>query len=569
MKKFLIVFLMLLIVMPTNTLANDLEGLHYSNGWFDNNPGKFQAPLEIVDNNIKTYKTRNFEIVFDDVVDAKFIAFYSACYVSSSSHKIIFYDENNNVVKSYDCKDNKTPIENNLNKESYVLLNLDKEIKKIEFKTSGSSAEVKEFEVFDQIAIESVKNLKAEEITFDSAIISYELPFRAIAAKVYLNNVFVGKVDKPFASYTLENLKSDTDYVVSVTAVYDKMESQFENLNIRTKSLPELKSSDVTISNITKTSATASIKLSDFTKVQTVYLYDGQKKMKTSAALPKATTVFQLNFLEPETEYTYFYSVTYKNGESSDYIAFNFKTDLADREIINLKATAKYDEVALEWTMPKHSVEKVVIYRKKSGELKSFMKSLFADASGFTSLFETNGTSFKDLSVSADTQYTYKLTTVENANETRGKEVTIKTPKIQAIGGGTNPDGNGNYTVSWEKPIVGQMQVWIGGKLYKTVPAADKKIVIPAKDMKFDVIGNLDVKLVPITPDGKEGVPTSPGAPGGSGGIGDINVRKLLEVAVALLTIVGGFVLLGLAFRVVPKLIHTIRAAYEAKRGAN
>jgi len=94
--------------------------------------------------------------------------------------------------------------------------------------------------------------------------------------------------------------------------------------------------------------------------------------------------------------------------------------------------------------------------------------------------------------------------------------------------------------------------------------------------MKFDLIGLPDVQLIPIDEDGNEGVPSKPGGSGTGGGIGDvvggeaigkiINPENLLVVVMALLLLIGGFILLALAFELVPKFVKMIRNAFKSNR---
>ncbi len=146
-----------------------------------------------------------------------------------------------------------------------------------------------------------------------------------------------------------------------------------------------------------------------------------------------------------------------------------------------------------------------------------------------------------------------------------------------ASGGGIEKDPNEDYVITWTNPITGKMKVLVGGKQYAIVPASDKKIVIPKDKMVFDLIGNPDVQLVPIDENGNEGIPSKPGGSGvgNGGGIGDIvgggevgkvvNPENTLKGGVELLKVIGGFILLGLSFLVVPRLIKLIRNSFDTK----
>lgn len=289
--------------------------------------------------------------------------------------------------------------------------------------------------------------------------------------------------------------------------------------------------------------------------------------------------------IEPNAKYTY-KVIAYDTSGNASQDAETTITISSD-EVTKLAANAKtFDQVNLSWENTKNpTFESVKIYRKEktSGIMKMFFLNVSAsdgneDADGYKPLFETNGTTFKDLTVEPDTSYTYKVTSVVDGKESAGKTVEIKTPEIQVIGGDIqpnpkpgNPDDPNNpgnpgeiesYTVTWEKPTTGKLKVLVGGKEYAIVNAADKKIIIPAKDMKFNGAGLMDVQLVVLDEEGNEiGNVVSPGKGGLPGAAADINAPNTLKAGLGLLSLVGVFVLLGLAFLVVPKLIRMIRDA--------
>lgn len=160
-----------------------------------------------------------------------------------------------------------------------------------------------------------------------------------------------------------------------------------------------------------------------------------------------------------------------------------------------------------------------------------------------------------------ETEYTYKFKTVDtDGNESKGISVTAKTlkpppPKLDGIDYDHND--NGDLIVHWDEPTKGQIKVVVGGKDYVTVPASQKQVVIPKKDIVKDAMGNDDVKLIPIGEDGQTGdtvkKPTEIDKVKMPFGASD-----LLSTSGELLLLVGGFLLLALSFLVVPKLRKSI-----------
>ena len=193
---------------------------------------------------------------------------------------------------------------------------------------------------------------------------------------------------------------------------------------------------------------------------------------------------------------------------------------------------------------------------------------MFSVGEEYDPLFETNGTYFNDLTVKPETSYTYLLTSyLSSGEETKGVTIDVETPPVEISGGDTNVDEeSGDYVITWTEPTEGKILVAVGGKEYAVVNASDLKITIPKEDMKFDKLGYPDVTLTPLdeneVPIGK---PSKPGDMGSVVGDVEINLNEnnLLQMGVGLLGVIGGFVLLGLAFLVVKKLINSVVLAFK------
>lgn len=270
------------------------------------------------------------------------------------------------------------------------------------------------------------------------------------------------------------------------------------------------------------------------------------------AKLPNTAIKYKVSNLEPETTYNFEVITLYEElGKQSDPVAISVTTDEEPKivgEITNLSATPKYNRVDLSWTLPKSNfLQHVNIYRDSN------------------EIFETNGTYFNDLTVQPDTTYNYKVSTTSTENvESPGVTKTVKTPlppppKIE--GGQFEVDEEtGDYIYRWTEPTTGQVKVYVGGKEYRTVNAADQQIIIPKEDMKLTLLGSPDVYLVPIDPYGQEGGSVKPpSSTGGTGGALDsvkipFSVNELLKTSAGLFLLVGSIVLLALAFLLVPKL---------------
>lgn len=284
--------------------------------------------------------------------------------------------------------------------------------------------------------------------------------------------------------------------------------------------------------------------------------------------------------LEPETEYQFDVMAKYVDGvlsESKTITAITLPPPKPADDVAYFNAHAKYDRVDLSWTLPEsENFKHVNIYRQtaeKTALLDRILLINTASAAAGKKIFETNGTYFNDLTVEPETTYQYTVTTTStDLVESAGVSKTVTTPKKpdpEIVGGEFEKDpATGSYIYRWTQPDTGQVKVIVGGKLYKTVSASDKVIVIPAKDMKFKGLDEPDVRLIPVDEDGKEGAAvTPPAVGGGTGGMLDkvdlpFTAGDLLGTGTGLFWLIGPFVLLALAFLLVPKLRNMIVRAF-------
>lgn len=341
------------------------------------------------------------------------------------------------------------------------------------------------------------------------------------------------------------------------------------------------------VSNLTETHTFNSISLSWKNPIDTNYSSILIKKDGVQIAeLPKTGTAYKINGLTPETPYKVEVIAKYTDGKTAIPVSVNVKTDREPPpppkpagEIVDLSAGAKFNRVDLSWTLPKsENFKHVNIYRnviQKTALIDVLMGTRTVYAAS-TKIFETNGTYFNDLTVKPETTYEYTLTTqsVEGL-ESKGITEVVTTPKEptpEIVGGQFEKDQEtGEYTYKWTKPTTGKVEVYIGGRIYKTVNAADQQIIIPAADMKFNTAGVPQVQLKPISESGKEGVLIQPpSSTGGDGGIIDsvkvpFGANDLLGAGTGLLWVIGPFVLLALAFLLVPKLRALIVNAFSKK----
>ncbi len=331
--------------------------------------------------------------------------------------------------------------------------------------------------------------------------------------RVYVNGVLVETLGSTITSYRLTELKPNTIYNIKITT-FDTSNNESDGITTLVKTLPP---PDVTNLNLFPSDYSILAKWinpDDSGFLGNDLYLDG----KIITSLDKNATTYTFTDLSPNTSYTVKIVSKYSGGYSSSGQTATTKTTIPVEDITDLQADAKYDRVKLSWALPEHSefFSHVKIYRKKL-EQQSFWDQLFGatavsaatTSDGYTPMFETNGTYWTDLTVTPDTTYAYKVTSVNiEGNESQGVTIKTKTPSEPApvlTGVATTQNENGDYIVTWTSPTKGSVKVLIGGKKYTVVDAASQQVMIKKEDMKTDFFGGYDAKLVPVGQFGTEG----------------------------------------------------------------
>lgn len=551
------------------------SGFSYADGWFDQNSGKYTiAPgyEAILDNNLSTGVSlitgKKIEISFKANITVESLAFYLKSEGNSSfaDLKLIFYKDNQKVHENRFRDAN-----------GYIQFAPPVSFNKIVFESYGSftSMFISEFEVFDQDTLVPAE-FKSISAGYEHVDVSVIIPKDAKSVSFYVDGVNTGSTKK--SDFKISGLKTNTEYEIAIASVYESGVSRKVKTKIKTKQIPEIKDEMIKIIDLTSSSATLEFNLKEIDvapKTIIIEKSDGSKVQELKVWGTDNVLRYTLQNLNYDTEYKYNVKFLYKD-DVVRMKKISFQTSTPNKEVERLTATSTNTNVELSWKMPKYKdLDVARIYRKKNAT--GFLKRMFKSSDAYEEIFETNGTTFKDLTVKADTEYTYKVTTVDKSgNETKGETVVIKTKKMNVSGGEVEKDPNGDYVITWTSPTKGKIKVLVGRVEYAIVPASDKKIVIPKDKMKFDILGNPEVLLIPIDEDGNEGESSKPSAgegTGNGGGIGDIigggeankvlNPTNVLKGGMELIKVIGGFILLGLAFLVVPRLVKVIRNSFD------
>ncbi|ACJ33172.1 hypothetical protein [Anoxybacillus flavithermus] len=246
-------------------------------------------------------------------------------------------------------------------------------------------------------------------------------------------------------------------------------------------------------------------------------------------------------------------------------------------DVKNLQVHAKYDSVKLSWINPDNEFfHHVKIYRKKV-EQQSFWDQLFGTTAvsaettsdGYTPMFETNGTYWTDLTVTPETTYSYKVTSVNiEGDESQGVTVETTTPSepVPVLAGvATTQNENGDYVVTWTSPTKGIVKVLIDGKEYAQVDAATKQIVIKKEEMKTDFFGAYAAKLIPIGEYGTKGQAVNVPSLGGKIDF-PLSFQDFIETTISILAWVAPFILLSLMFIFWKPIFNFIKKAISERR---
>jgi hypothetical protein len=454
-------------------------------------------------------------------------------------------------------------------------------VSKVALVNLGSQINVYEWDLFgvDTIPPANVTNLTPSGITENGFNASWTAPTDSDLNqfKIYLNGTLVDTISKAVTSYSFSQLNPDTSYSLKVTSV-DGLgnESSGSTLTVKTNIKPDV-TAPSNVTNLTGTPTYNSVSLSwtnppetDFAKVK---VYENGVYQKSVTAAEDSTAYF--GNLDPQTQYTFKVTSVDNTGNESNGSSIQVTTlPLPElKNIKNLNVDAKYNKVKLTWDLPDSEYfHHVTIYRKEL-EKVSFLQNMFGSTKayasdttdGFTPMFETNGTYWTDLTVIPDTSYEYKLTTVNtDGRESQGiitDTTTPQEPKPILDGATFSTSSSGDYIVSWTNPTSGTVRIIVGETVLQEVNAETKTFTISKSDMKYTYLGDPDVKLQPVGKFGTEGDKVV--APG------TINqtkipftVNDLILSGNGLLWLVGPFVLLALAFLLVPKLRNLVFSAF-------
>lgn len=363
---------------------------------------------------------------------------------------------------------------------------------------------------------------------------------------------------------------------VTIQAPPDTALSIYEIEFFGTETNPFIEHFEIEEINVTTTRNTANISWenpSHNAYFKEATLYRNGEKIQSFAK--GENTTYEDTGLSEETSYEYKVTATYIDDEETEGLKKIVKTLGPPKpagDVISLKATTGQERVNLSWTLPRDEQFKHVnIYRETLTEeptsaLKEFFVGAKVFADDYEKIFETNGTYFNDLTVSPNMEYEYKLTTISTDElESEGVYIKAKTLPVSIVGGNLEETENGDYIYKWDEPTKGQVKVIVAGQDYKTVPAEQKQIIIPESDMKYNSMGDPDIRIVPISENGEEGAIVRPP----SQSLGELElpfgVKDLLQTGSGLLWWIAPFVLLGLSFLLVPKLRNLLVRAVKGK----
>jgi hypothetical protein len=451
---------------------------------------------------------------------------------------------------------------------------------KVKWAGNGSIYEVDAYG-FAPMVKTDVTNVDVNTVTKNNANVVWSNPtgYSGVTydgAKIYLNGVLKATASPTDTSYSLANLTPNTNNIVKVTASYsDGSQTIGMTKNFKTNEIP----------NITDLNQSGSHKTVVFSwKNPDDPEYDGVKIYRDGILLEvvaKGISTFTDNSVTPLTTYSY----TFISFDSNDFEGSGVSSSITTKPLPPVKTvqdvnvSTTHNRVNLSWNLPdQEGLKHVNIYREKIKKELGFFESIFSlsgtkvYAAGSNKIFETNGTYFNDLTVVPDSEYEYILTTqIDDGRESEGVTIVAETkeepvPVIKEPGSTVNPSGD--YVVTWSEPTKGKVKVLLDGTNYKTVDASLKQLIIPKSDMKYNILGEPKIALIPVGEYGTEGSKTFL-----NGGVVSslklpFDVNDLLKTIMGIIGLFGPFILLTLViyyFKPIKNLI--VRAAHRIRKG--
>lgn len=554
--------------------SSPLPAMYSSEDWYgilDTGVPIFSGLM--ADNNENTFYNFNSigkrKIQFDGPINIKNLRLMygvtnSSGIVHNGELELEFYNESQ-LVRTV-----KYNFGNTSDKKRISSIDIDKIVTHVEWKPirtpMNSTVKIYELEFYvDEIlTYESVSDINALS-SIDTIDLNYKNPPSIYLRKniIKLNGDIVYN-DIKKTSHKFTNLKDDTSYTIEIGTVYFDGTEVWMNISVKTKSKKPDPPKDVTDFSVSFVNEEILLSFKKPPDADFLLIYKNGKLLTDK----HVTNSYIDKEFEVGKKYTYRIVAVNAGGRSTGVSAV---LEIPSKEVVNLRAKTTDKEVELFWDLPVYSdFELVSIYRKEDGGTLPKVKSLFS-GDNYDHIFMTNGTYFKDMTVAADKSYEYKLTTLSESDvETPGKTIKTKTKQVMITGSDllpVTPDAEKNdYKLTWEKPTTGQIKILIDGKEYKTIDAAALSYTIPSADIVMNGLGVPAIKIVPVeSGTGREIGPVV--IPGKTGFEVDMPFEAdgVLSGGVDLLVVVGAFLLLGLAFRVVPKLFRIIRQALESK----
>ncbi|GAC92355.1 hypothetical protein KN10_2791 [Anoxybacillus flavithermus NBRC 109594] len=442
--------------------------------------------------------------------------------------------------------------------------------------TSISKRNVYEFDVFaiqDTTPPSNVTNLKTS-VSTTKIDLTFTQPEDADFknTKIYLNGVLKATLDKTTKYYSLTGLLPDTNYDIKISTVdNNNNESNGVTTTVRTLPLPNV----INLSLVPSTNSLLAqwINPTDSGFIGNDLYLDGN----FITSLDKDATSYNFTNLNPNTSYAVKVVSKFIDGYSSTGQTATAKTTIPVEDVADLQADAKYDRVKLSWTRPNSEFFSHVKIYRKNVERKSFWDQLFGTTSvsaentsdGYTPMFETNGTYWIDLTVTPDTTYSYKVTSVNiEGDESQGVTVETTTPSepVPVLAGvATTQNENGDYVVTWTSPSKGTVKLLIEGREYAQVDAATKQIVVRKEDMKTDFFGAYAATLIPIGEYGTKGQAVNVPSLGGKIDF-PLSFQDFMETTISILAWVAPFILLSLVFIFWRPIFNFIKKAISERR---
>ncbi|MFH5781819.1 fibronectin type III domain-containing protein [Heyndrickxia oleronia] len=431
--KYLLLFSILLVLMPFNSINSKANGVY--DGLFDSeNPtisvsGRIAgAGIDTIDNNLKTFLTigagGSVSYVFQTPHDIKEFSLLSNQTYQTVNLDIMFYDSGKNLLNT---KSLSTPTEG-----VYSLDKIVKNVSSVVIKNKTSNAyEIYEFDLGVQLPIKYDDVSEMNIVSLKNGVqVNFKQPLNNshfVNAKLYKDGDVLANLGKGVSSFIDYDVESFKTYTYKITSIYDDdtetvgVVQSFSTEQISTDPIDQQPPEE--ISNLKADIAEDYI---NFTfDIPPDEDFDHVNIYKNGVVVGQTYTGnYHIENLEPETEYSFKFTTVDMFGNESNGVVKSFTT-LTDID-----------------TTPPSAPTGVKIDSRSNGLIVTYKRNTEKDLAGYNIYVDSSkhnaspvtSTSYTVPGLDTDSSYSIYVTAVDKSgNESEPSEMVIGTTSSESL----------------------------------------------------------------------------------------------------------------------------------------